>query len=61
MTLWYMAKGVQVGQLNVYVRDVGNAQMTKQSGISGDQGAEWKQMKVHFSHASPYKVCKETL
>ncbi|XP_031557474.1 zinc metalloproteinase nas-13-like [Actinia tenebrosa] len=59
LTFWYYALGAKVGQLNAYVRDVGNGQMTKLHGISGNQGAEWKKFNVHFSHASTYKIVLE--
>jgi hypothetical protein len=57
MTFWYHALGVQVGQLNVYVRDISTSQLTKAHGIAGDQGSAWKQANVHFTHSASYKVC----
>ncbi|KAK3752729.1 hypothetical protein QZH41_018697, partial [Actinostola sp. cb2023] len=56
VSLWYLAYGVMVGELNVYVKDSGNAVLTKLSGsVIGDQGQVWKNAKFHVSHSATYR------
>ncbi|KXJ21860.1 MAM and LDL-receptor class A domain-containing protein 2 [Exaiptasia diaphana] len=61
MTFWYSMNGAGVGNLRVYVKNIGTSNLEMVWDKQGNQGSEWMKGQVDIHSSTEYKVVLEAV